>query len=69
MAESDFANASRILNPQGEPARAATDAACPDCGKGPEIRVASGGFGVPHPVCPCGHEWMDEVFRPAERQG
>ena len=53
-----------ILDATGKPARAATTASCPQCGAGPDRRVASGGFGLPHPVCAsCGYEWMDEVFR------
>jgi hypothetical protein len=36
---------------------------CPRCGAGPEKRTASSGFGTPHPVCSCGFEWFDEVFR------
>jgi len=57
--------ASRLVDASGRAARrqAATDR-CPGCGAGPEKRVASGGFGrLPHPICPCGHEWPDEVFR------
>lgn len=53
---------STILDPHGQPARRDTDA-CPRCGASPEVRIASSGFGVPHPVCPCGYEWHDEVFR------
>jgi uncharacterized protein (DUF983 family) len=52
-----------ILDARGEPARTPANEACPDCGKGPDKRIPSGGFGVPHPVCSnCGHEWIGEVF-------
>lgn len=34
---------------------------CPQCGAGKDKRVASGGFGTPHPVCSgCGYEWHEE---------
>jgi uncharacterized protein (DUF983 family) len=55
-----------IVDAQGKPARKAMpkDDRCPQCGKGPDKRVASGGFGKPpHPICSaCGYEWHDEVF-------
>ena len=51
-----------ILDANGKPARQAASKVCPQCGAGPDLRVPSAGFGVPHPVCGrCGHEW------PAER--
>ena len=41
---------------------------CPQCGAGPERRVASAGFGLPHPVCNrCGHEWFSETWEGGER--
>ncbi len=50
-----------ILDPKGQPARKPVDKHCPRCGK--DKRVASGGFGVPHPVCSnCGYEWVNEVW-------
>lgn len=50
-----------IVGPNGQPARAAVSANCPRCGKGPDRRVASGGFGTLHPVCGhCGYEWHEE---------
>jgi uncharacterized protein (DUF983 family) len=56
-----------ILDPSGKPARQVIDRNCPRCGAGPELRVASGGFGTPWPVCSrCGHEWTDEVFKEPE---
>lgn len=37
------------------------DDTCPRCRAGKERRVASCGFGEPHPVCgQCGHEFIDE---------
>lgn len=39
--------------------------ACPQC-RGTK-RVASGGFGQPHPVCStCGFEWHGEAFQAEE---
>jgi hypothetical protein len=52
-----------ILDAQGQPIRTATTEACPRCGAAPDTRVPSAGFGTPHPVCPCGFEWLDEVWR------
>jgi hypothetical protein len=52
-----------LVDAQGRPAREAIDTRCPQCGKGPDVRVASAGFGTPHPVCPCGYEWKGEVFK------
>lgn len=54
--------AAGLVTPQGRPVRPVEPEPCPKCGSGK--RVASGGFGAPHPVCPdCGHEWRDEVWR------
>ena len=51
----------QILDPSGRPARHAPGHACPRCGN--KKRVASAGFGQPHPVCGrCGHEWPDEPW-------
>lgn len=52
-----------ILNPHGQPARRPVSDRCPKCGAGPEKQRPSSGFGVPHPVCECGHEWHTEVWR------
>lgn len=53
-----------LVDASGRPARRAADTACPRCSALAEKRVASGGFGVPHPICSvCGHEWLDEVWR------
>ena len=52
-----------ILDPQGRPARRRSerDRQCPRCGAGVERRVASSGFGEPHPICArCGYEWLGE---------
>jgi uncharacterized protein (DUF983 family) len=54
-----------VLNAQGRPARRDLVAAkrCPRCGAGPEKRVASAGFGTPHPVCGmCGWDFHGEVW-------
>lgn len=52
-----------ILDANGKPARKAVSRNCPRCAAGPESRIASGGFGIPHPVCAgCGYEWVQEVF-------
>jgi uncharacterized protein (DUF983 family) len=54
-------NAPQIVDPTGKPARKASDTACPKCGAGKDKRVASSGFGEPHPVCSrCGHEFYGE---------
>ncbi len=50
-----------LVTPQGKPAHTAMSKDCPRCGAGPERRVASGGFGAPHPVCgQCGHDFHGE---------
>jgi uncharacterized protein (DUF983 family) len=42
------------------------DPACPQC-RGTR-RIASSGFGLPHPVCSqCGYEWLGEPFIAEER--
>ena len=53
----------QILNASGRPARPRIEDKCPRCGRGPEVRVPSSGFGVAHPVCSCGYEWMDAVWQ------
>lgn len=53
-----------IVAPDGTPARKAPSQACPRCGAGTDKRIASSGFGTPHPLCSdCGYVWEDEVFR------
>lgn len=53
--------AARLVTAQGAPARPAGDRRCPRCQAGPERRVASAGFGDPHPVCSkCGFEFDGE---------
>ncbi len=60
--ESNFANAVRILDPQGRPARVAVDTACPQCGAATDRRVLSSGFGSPHDVCgACGHDFAERT--------
>jgi len=55
--------ATAIVDAGGKPARKSKDERCPTCGRGPDKRVASGGFGVAHPICGfCGYEWKDEVW-------
>lgn len=50
-----------ILNPQGQPARAASSA-CPRCAAPKEKRVLSAGFGDPHDVCSvCGHDFDERT--------
>ena len=53
-----------IVAPNGRPARQRNDM-CPRCGAGlaDQKRTASSGFGVAHPVCSCGYEFIDEVWR------
>ncbi len=60
-------NQAVLVDAQGRPARPGQTDACPRCGAGVDTRVPSSGFGTPHPVCPCGYEWHDEVWR-GERQ-
>jgi hypothetical protein len=51
--------ADRLVDSAGRPlahAKAESDR-CPNCGRGPEARRASGGFGKPHTVCVCGYQW------------
>ena len=56
--------APKILDASGKPARQAIDASCPQCGAGPEKRVASCGFGVRRPCCgKCGFVWQDQEFK------
>lgn len=55
--------ASSLVDATGRSVRLAREDAkrCPRCGAGPEKRVASAGFGDPHPVCSrCGFEWLGE---------
>lgn len=52
---------SLLLGPDGKPVSSQDVflAPCPKCGEGPNKRVPSGGFGEPHYVCICGHEFKD----------
>ena len=52
-----------LLDSSGRPlARVGVQAhSCPRCGG--TKRVASSGFGMPHPICPtCGFEWLGQAF-------
>ncbi len=50
-----------IVAPDGRPAARLVSRDCPQCGASPDRRVASSGFGVPHPICSqCGHEFLVE---------
>ena len=59
-----------IVGPDSKPLRKARDDRCPGilpsgfrCAAGADKRVASGGFGHPHPVCRvCGYEWHGEAW-------
>lgn len=55
--------AAALVDPHGKPTARRKDEAkrCPRCAAGSEKRVASGGFGEPHPVCSrCGHDFVGE---------
>lgn len=56
-------NTPKILDAQGKPARKLEDSVCARCGAGPEKRVKSSGFGIPHPVCVCGMEFFGETCK------
>lgn len=62
-------NAAPILvDAAGRPVRASDATRCPK-GHGPEDRVASSGFGEPHPVCKrCGYEFLGEPFVPDPKE-
>jgi uncharacterized protein (DUF983 family) len=50
-----------IVDPTGQPARPAADAACPRCGLGADRRVLVSGFGPPKYSCGnCGRD-VDEA--------
>jgi hypothetical protein len=52
-----------ILDAHGKPVPTAKDAACPQCGAGPDKRGPRGGFGVRRPICHvCAFLWEDEVW-------
>jgi transposase-like protein len=53
--------ADRLVDAQGRTAAEKATAACPNCGAPATKRVASSGFGHPHPLCSvCGHAFTDE---------
>lgn len=57
---------SGLVDVSGKPIRAAVTvpARCPRCSRAPEVRQLSSGFGTPHDVCVCGHEFSIEESRP-----
>lgn len=46
-----------ILGPDEKPVVSERYDVCPKCGRGPEKRQPSGGFGQTWLVCPCGYEF------------
>jgi len=46
-----------ILGPDGKEVKSEKYANCPNCLRGPEVRVPSGGFGVTYLICLCGYEF------------
>lgn len=51
-----------LIDPVGQPLRPSRNP-CPRCGAPPSKRVASGGFGVPYPICSvCGYEFTGVVW-------
>lgn len=55
-----------VVDAQGRPMTAGSRVppTCPACGAPPQRRVRSCGFGVPHDVCACGHEFKPEESQP-----
>ena len=67
-AETDPAD--HLVDAQGRSVRRMRTEArnCPRCGAGGTRRVASAGFGSPHPVCGrCGHEFISEAWEGGTR--
>lgn len=50
-----------ILDPNGKEVKSIQYSPCPKCGRGPETRVQSGGFGKVYLICPCGQEFKELV--------
>lgn len=51
-----------LADASGRPIRA-SKGHCPRCGAPPTKRVASAGFGQPHPICiVCGYEFIGELW-------
>lgn len=50
---------SLIIGPDGKIVKSQRYDVCPNCGKGPEERVPSGGFGRVYLVCKCAYEFKD----------
>ena len=52
-----------LVDATGRPVAVRADRRCPQCGASASRRVASSGFGTPHPVCgQCGHDFRDELM-------
>jgi ribosomal protein L37AE/L43A len=68
MSTSDPAD--RIVDAAGKPARRRSADRCPQCGRGPEFRVASHVFGAAPawPICSaCNYEFVGQVFDQVKR--
>ena len=48
-----------IVGPDGKEVRSQLYSVCPRCGRGPNERVPSGGFGQPYLICLCGFEFKE----------
>jgi hypothetical protein len=56
-------NPPQIVDPTGQPARKASDTACPKCRAPESRRRPSAGFGEPHDVCgQCGYEFEERTL-------
>lgn len=50
-----------LVDATGRPIDRKADRRCPRCAAPPTRRVASAGFGIPHPVCgQCGYDFHGE---------
>lgn len=50
-----------LVGPDGKEVKSQKYAACPQCGRPPESRVRSGGFGEVYWICVCGYEFNKEL--------
>lgn len=49
-----------ILDPNGNPVQSLKYQNCPDCGRTPDKRIPSAGFGQDiYWICPCGREFKE----------